>query len=259
MTRSLLLVAVAALAVSAVLPLRADDRSTVPPRRALTSSVSELDVDNVALSKVINFLRDSSGTNIFVNWKALEAANVTRDTPVSLRVNNLSLSKLLRLVLDQSAGNAALVYTVDEGVIEITTQDDADKRLITRVYIVDDLVMPTNKNSIQPVQMGLGATQNAGGSSGGGGGGGAQGIFGNPGGGGGGGGAGAADQTAEIEKAGQDLVKLIMDTIRPTIWKDNGGNASIRYFQGKLIVTAPISVQEAIGGPVASTSRRYGF
>jgi hypothetical protein len=46
------------------------------------------------------------------------------------------------------------------------------------------------------------------------------------------------------------LVKLIMDTIRPEIWKENGGNSTIRFFQGNLIVTAPLSVQEAIGGPV---------
>ena len=32
------------------------------------------------------------------------------------------------------------------------------------------------------------------------------------------------------------------------MWRDNGGTAAIRYFNGHLIVTAPRSIQEAIGG-----------
>ena len=46
------------------------------------------------------------------------------------------------------------------------------------------------------------------------------------------------------------LVTLIRETIRPTIWKENGGTAAIRYYNGNLIVTAPRSVHEAIGGPL---------
>ena len=46
----------------------------------------------------------------------------------------------------------------------------------------------------------------------------------------------------------QDLVDLIEAIIDPDIWKDAGGTASIRYFNGMLVITAPRSVQEAIGG-----------
>ncbi len=42
-----------------------------------------------------------------------------------------------------------------------------------------------------------------------------------------------------------DLIEAIID---PDIWKDAGGTASIRYFNGMLVITAPRSVQEAIGG-----------
>src|SRR5205085_11847541 len=34
------------------------------------------------LSDAVDVLRDKTGENIFVNWKALEAAGVTRDTAV---------------------------------------------------------------------------------------------------------------------------------------------------------------------------------
>jgi hypothetical protein len=49
------------------------------------------------------------------------------------------------------------------------------------------------------------------------------------------------------ERADQ-LVEMIREIIRPEIWKENGGPASIRYFNGQLIVTAPKSIHEAIGG-----------
>ena len=47
--------------------------------------------------------------------------------------------------------------------------------------------------------------------------------------------------------------------VRPTIWKENGGPATMRYFNGKLIVTAPQSVQEMIGGPAPSEGGAVRF
>ncbi len=47
-----------------------------------------------------------------------------------------------------------------------------------------------------------------------------------------------------------ELVQLIVETVTPSIWVQNGGKGTIRFFNGNLIVTAPRSVHEAIGGPV---------
>jgi hypothetical protein len=48
----------------------------------------------------------------------------------------------------------------------------------------------------------------------------------------------------------QELVDLIVDTVSPNIWLRNGGMARIRFFNGNLIVTAPRSVHEELGGPI---------
>jgi len=32
------------------------------------------------------------------------------------------------------------------------------------------------------------------------------------------------------------------------VWKEQGGPATIRYYNGMLVVTAPRAIQEAIGG-----------
>ena len=79
--------------------------------------------------------------------------------------------------------------------------------------------------------------------SGGGGGGGGQSLFG---GGNGGGSNGTQDTPQSKAERADGLVKLIRDTVRPDVWRDNGGVASIRYFNGHLIVTAPRSVHEAL-------------
>jgi hypothetical protein len=219
----------------------------VNARRALAMTLGELQVDNIAVGKVVDYLRTTSGANIVVNWKALEAAGVSRDAPVSLQVRGLTLRKALQLVLDQASPAAPLTYNVDQNVISVTTQEEADKQMITKVYLVDDLVMPDMAPSSPPTFNLQALTQNTSGGSTGGGGGSSQGSLfqtnGN-------GTTGTTVQTSD--QKGQQLVELIREIVRPTIWKENGGPAAMRYFNGKLIVTAPQSVHEMIGGDVAS-------
>ena len=224
----------------------------VPARQAMSTTLPELNVDQVPLQRVMQHLRDVSGTNLVVNWKVLEAAQVLPETPITLQLSGVSLRKALRLVLDQASPAVELTSTIDGNVITVTTQEEADKVMVTRVYVVDDLVMPNN-NVIQPPQMDLkksttSGTTTSGSSSGTD----TQSLF------------TETQQTTTgtedtPEKRGAELVTLIQEVVRPNIWRENGGNASIKYFSGKLIVTAPVSVQESIGGPMLPEGgRRLG-
>ncbi len=131
-------------APAAKIAVQSISATAVPARRALAMNIAELNVDNIPLSRVLDYLRDVSGANIVVNWRVLEAANVTKDTPVTIAVNNVPLRKVLRLVLDQASPATTLVFPVDSNVIGITSQEEADKVLLTRVYVVNDLVMTPN-------------------------------------------------------------------------------------------------------------------
>ncbi len=275
MRRAGLILSAVAFSVSMTLgvlpPTHAADIAPSGSRAALTQVVHELDVDGVSLAKVLDYLHNATGANLVVDWKVLEQAGVSKDTTISLRVRELTLHKMLQLVLDQASPNAPLTYGLDANVIEITSQEALDKVMITKVYVVDDLVMvaptvqaPTiNLSSI--TQGSSGSTSSFGSGSGGGGSGGFGG--GNSGGGGGGSSGGLFNQNQNTQSTpkqtsdqkGQELVELIKAVVRPSIWNDNGGTASIRYFNGKLIVTAPVSVHEAIGGPVGDSSIRYGY
>ena len=212
------------------------------PRTALDRTLPEMKFTGVTFGDAIDFVRDVSGVNIHVNWKALEAENVTADTPVNIRLRSVTLRKVLGLLLSEASGTDTLTYFVDQGVVEITTREMADKKVYTKIYPVDDLVMEIPEFN-QPPDFNLQSVtdQSQGGRGGGGGSG--QSIFGN-----------GTDQSRDRETSttreerGEQLVQLITDLVRPEIWSVNGGTASIRYFRGNLIVTAPRSVHDAIGG-----------
>ena len=112
----------------------------------LNRTLPELQFDEVALSDVVDFLRDVSGANLFVNWKSLEAAGINKNAPVSVRLRNVKFSKAIEMVLDSVAGGQVrLAYFFDNNVLTIATADEAAKNTVTRVYDVKDLVSSGDK------------------------------------------------------------------------------------------------------------------
>jgi hypothetical protein len=208
------------------------------PRAALSKKIPEIRFAQLPLADAIDYLRDVTGANIHVNWRAIELINVTRQTPVSVTLTDVPMRRVLKSVLDETGGGELLTWYVEEGVIEITTKEIADNQMVTRVYPVQDLVAEV-PNFVGP-NFNLQSQSNTA-SGGGGGGGSSSGLF-----------SGSNTTTPDEQKTPQqrtdDLVKTIQSTVRPDVWRDNGGTASIRYFNGHLIVTAPRSVQEAISG-----------
>jgi hypothetical protein len=194
----------------------------------------------VALGDAIEYIRDITQANMHVNWRALEEVGVGKDTVVNLRLRAVPLKTVLRLMLNEAGGGTALTYYVADGVIEITTQELADKELITKVYPIDDLIM--DFPDPVPPEFNIQATAQTSGNGGGGGSSG-QGIIGS-------GNTATNDQqnrTSQKDRA-EDLIKIIQDSIQPNVWKENGGLASIHFFKGSLIVTAPRSVHQALAG-----------
>jgi hypothetical protein len=216
-----------------------------PVAAALNRSLPEMNFDGVALSDAIDFVRDITAANIVVNWRALEGAGVTRETLVNLKLRNVSLRKALTLLLSEASAGEGVTYSVDDGVIEITTSELANKKMYTRVYPVGDLLMEIPNFDNAP-NFSLDQNQaSGGGGSGGGSGGGGNTLFG------GGGGGNNRDDENEgptKEERAEELLTLIKEIIYPDLWTDNGGPASVRMFRDNLVVTAPRKVHEAIGG-----------
>lgn len=236
-----------AVLASMALALAAGERAAWagPTSRVLNRTLPELKFDGVALGEAFDFLHDVTAVNLHINWKALEGIGVSKDTQVNLKLRQVTVRRALELILSEAAPGGELGYEVDKGVIEVTTRELADKTVYTVVYNIEDLLMEIPDFDNAP-DFNLESTSQQGGGGGrgggGGGGGGGQGLFSNANGG------QQKEFTKTKDERANDLVQLIEELIRPDVWRDNGGPASIRYFNGNLIITAPRSVHEAIGG-----------
>lgn len=103
--------------------LRGDDMD--PKLRAIFErNLPEVNFVDVPFADVIEFLRDVSGANLFVNWRALEHVGVDRETPVTMRMKNVSFVTVLRLLLDSTAPGV-LRHNTEGGVIIITADAQA--------------------------------------------------------------------------------------------------------------------------------------
>ena len=91
---------------------------------------------HVPLSQLFDTLAkaDPRGINIVVNWPALAAANVTRDTPISLRLHDICLEDAIRAILTAASPERnVLNYIVALGVVEVTTNAEIAKDSTTRI------------------------------------------------------------------------------------------------------------------------------
>ncbi len=216
-------------AVTALLVGTAVASAQPAPRQA---TVATVDFDQVPFEDIIAYLRNVTGQPFYVDWAALEAAGVLRETEISLQLPRTSPAVILKFALRAVRPIETLDYYVDDGVVHVTTQRIADAKTVVRTYDIRDLLVTIP--DFYPDNLGNGGGQ------------GGQGGGGNNGGGGGqSGGRGGDDEDSEAERA-QEIIDLIQATIRPDIWQDNGGTATIRFFRGNLIVNAPRSVHRQL-------------
>ena len=208
-------------------------------RLALAKNVSKIVVNQQPFSDVINLLRQQTGANIVVNWNALASAGVQKQTPISLTLRGVPFQKVLSLVLlqAQGSGTTQLGYSISDGVISISTNDQLAQQQVTRVFNIQDLLVQApnftapsfnlqNQGSTTGVQV-------QGGQGGAGGGAGNGNLF-------TGGGGGANGQ--QVGKTRKEMVKeitqLIENTVARTSWIDNGGTTgSLREINGQLVIT----------------------
>src|SRR5207245_8575676 len=99
----------------------------------LDRRLPELRFDQAPLADVIDFMRDVTGANLAVNWRTMEAAGIDRKTPVSARLHDVRFAKALAAILaDAGASAVKLGYTIDEGVITISTADEINSKTTTQ-------------------------------------------------------------------------------------------------------------------------------
>ena len=184
---------------------------------ALNDSTT-LEFIETPLQDVVDYLKDLHGIEIQIDHRALEDIGIGSDTPITRNLKGITLRSALRLMLKEMD----LTYVVRDEVLLITTPEEAESELTTKVYPVADLVLPISSGAgANPFSLG-GGVQGQGGFGGGLGGGGAGqaggglgggGLFGGGGGGGLGGGGGVFAVEDEIRLGSKDAQT---ETKKPT-------------------------------------------
>ena len=105
-------------------------------RTALRRNVPDVKFEQVALGDALEFLRDVTELNIYVDWKTAEAAGIGKDTPIALRLKNVPAGEVLRLVLRQAS--VELHYQIESGIVVISPAAP-DPVAVIKAYNVEDL------------------------------------------------------------------------------------------------------------------------
>ena len=225
---------------------RSRERAAQPAKSGTRRAIggTTLTFDETPLGDAVEFFRSCSGLNIHVNWKALELSGVAKDTPITLKVNNISLGKAITLTIEQlNAGKArddSIYWVVDEGVVVISTGVALNQKTKIKTFDVSDLLViaPEFKGPRFNMEM-MNNNSNSGASTGlgggfGGNGGGDRGIFDeettredredrNS----------RADQRKELRDT---LIKTIKDAIGEDMWVP-AGKGSIKMIGGRLVIS----------------------
>ncbi len=220
------------------------------------------------LRDVMKYLETVLGINLSPRYSDDRNANgegMDPDAPITLNVENMPALTVIEMVLSQldtSDSAASATWQLRDGYVEIGTKDrlSAPGAREIRYYPIRDLLFepPMFENAPElDLESALNQAQNSGSGSGGSGSGGGFGGGGGGGGGGSGGGGGGAifgepgedpERISEAERA-QQIMDLITETVEPDAWDVAGGDtATIRYYQGTLIIRAPDFIQRQIGG-----------
>ena len=99
---------------------------------------TRLEFIETPLTQVIEFLKDQHDINIEIDTKALDDIGIGSDTPITRNLRGISLRSALRLLLK----DLGLTYVVRDEVLLITSPEEAESKLVTKVYPVGDLVVP---------------------------------------------------------------------------------------------------------------------
>ena len=226
-------------------------------KQAMTSLQKAVSVnfnDN-QLDQVFSYMKQVSGVDFYPDWKALEGVNVRPEDTVTLTMDNIPAEVALKRVLEQLGDDGSRPdYSVEDGVIVVSSAEQLRKKTLTIVYDIRDLLfeVPYFDNApdfnlgaaLQQGQggMGGGGGGGAGGGGGGFGGGGGGGGFGGGGGGTGGGGGGLIGDPGEDpeRKSREELIQQIQDIIEeqvdPESWLDST-TGRIAELNGNLIIT----------------------
>jgi len=186
----------------------------------------EINLEDVALSDVITYVKSLTKLNIHVQWKALAIANIDRDTLITLKVKNITVSRLLDLLCNQISDNKSydttIYWTLDKNIITITTGSALNTHLKIRVIDVGIIVsiVPNFKGPRIKLNINNDEEEN-------------REFFDDK--------DSEKDTEEDIvdmrKKIKSTLKNIVMESIGSEMWRENGGKGSVKFLGDKMIIS----------------------
>ncbi|MCC7204236.1 MAG: hypothetical protein IT441_04100 [Phycisphaeraceae bacterium] len=207
----------------------------------LAALIGPVRLSNVPAREALAWWRRTTGLPLVVDWRALQMAGADPASAVTIQLDRAPAKQVLELITDQIAAAStgltgepmSLVIDWSAWYVRVMTKQQANQRLVTLVYDIGEAVQDVPAFANGP-RMDLNSALAAGGDSG--------------------GAKFERDDAAEAaptkQQRGERLAEVVRQMVEPSVWRESGGPASVRYDQGKLIVNAPMYVQRQIGRAV---------
>jgi hypothetical protein len=220
-------------------PLDAEAAARRRIEEALNQTI-ELQFRDVPLKDVIAEVAKKARLPIRHSARALDDAAISLDTPVNYSIEGVSLRSALRMMLR----DIGLTYVFRNEVLHVTTPDDAESELVTRVYDCRELLAlaspiaadgqrdpsvslspsspPANKGGAPPAGAAPPAAGNAN----------AAPVV----------GCGSVARAQPFNP----LINLITTTVEPNTWEEFGGPGAIAEYKGLLAIAQTDEVHEKV-------------
>lgn len=167
-----------------------------------------IEMAETPLGDVLDYLADKLGVQIYVKWRVLGQANLSKDTPVSMKLKDAPGDMVLDLLLADL--NNDLTHTVQHGVLMISSKQDFAAKLVVQVYNVRDLLSKAVAAGEELTAIGEAIAKE--------------------------------DQASNSQK----LMQLVRTTVAPRTWDENGGDGSLAVYNGLMVVNQSSAVHNDI-------------
>ncbi len=246
--RTIILAAMLAVSAGLAQPTIAQDGSTVvrrdpiPQRETLRRMTKPITVntENIRLQDAINFLQQVTGADLEPIWDDGSGdGGLDPEQEVSIRVEGVSALAVLEKLLAQSRdqfgfGSGATWQMTEWGAMQIGPKDILNHNRSLKIYPISDLILVIPNYEDAPT-LDLNAVLQSGQ------GGGGRSPFRNI----------TTDDREYIsaEERAEPIIDMVVSLVEPEQWEQNGGSgASVRFWQGNLLVNAPDYIHRGIDG-----------
>jgi hypothetical protein len=196
--------------------LSAEDKAIL---KALNTPVT-VDFKGAGIEQVIQYLSSATKQPIMLDRAALSEAQISYDTPVTVKLDGVALRTVLKRILS----DLGLAYVIKDQSLQITSSVRAKETMITRTYYMGDLLAQSGAGNFA---FPLGNPGNS---------------FGFP--------VGSPNNGPQVTQQAAQIIESIQASIEPASWQKNGGSGTITFSAPMmaLIIRQSAEVHAMIAG-----------